>query len=305
MDNNEFNSEENFFADLEKRGITIDPQKKERIKSKMKNVLSYRPKVGILGKTGVGKSSLCNALFGKDVAAISHTKAQTREIQEELLNLSEDDKGIILIDVPGIGESIEKHVEYVELYKKLLPEIDIILWLLKADERAYSLDEEFYSSYLKPYLNDGKPMLFVLSQVDKISPSRNWDLANNKPGEEQVKFIIDKKDHLSHFFNIDKSKIIPVSASDNYNLIELVDEIIFSLPNEKKITVLKNVETKNISEEAKEDATKGFLEAVFGDLAGSLAEKYFGQKAKDMGEQIGSEIGRAVDEIFSWIKNWF
>ena len=38
-------------------------------------VRTYVPKIGVFGVTGVGKSSLCNALFGSDVAVISDVVA--------------------------------------------------------------------------------------------------------------------------------------------------------------------------------------------------------------------------------------
>ena len=63
---------------------------------------SYTPKVGVFGNSGVGKSSLCNAIFGKEVAKISDVEACTRKPQEILIG--SENSGIVLVDVPGIGE---------------------------------------------------------------------------------------------------------------------------------------------------------------------------------------------------------
>ena len=59
-----------------------------------------------------------------------------------------------------------------------------------------------------------------------------------------------------------ESKIIPVSAAEQYNLVRLVDEIVFALPNDKKVTFIENVEADKRSEQAKNSAEKGFWETV-------------------------------------------
>jgi uncharacterized protein ykfA len=48
---------------------------KERIRQRVHELRTYVPKIGVFGVTGVGKSSLCNALFGSDVAVISDVAA--------------------------------------------------------------------------------------------------------------------------------------------------------------------------------------------------------------------------------------
>jgi len=48
-----------FFDELVKQGLKIDENQKKQITEKINLVLSYEPRVGIFGKTGSGKSSLC------------------------------------------------------------------------------------------------------------------------------------------------------------------------------------------------------------------------------------------------------
>ena len=117
--NNYSKMEDDFFEQLEKNGVSVTKEQKEQINSRLKNILTYEPKIGIFGKTGVGKSSLCNALFGKDVCPISDVEACTRNTQEILLDLG--GSGIKLLDVPGVGESSERDEEYAKLYANLLP----------------------------------------------------------------------------------------------------------------------------------------------------------------------------------------
>lgn len=296
------NNHDGFFKELEEKGIKIDPEKKKRIVEKINSTLSYRPRIGILGKSGVGKSSLCNALFGKDVAAISDVEACTREPQEILMGLAKQDKGIILVDVPGLAEDESRHEEYSALYRSLLPELDIFLWLLKADERAYKDDLEFYKSDLKHHIDQGKPFLIVLSQIEKISPTSDWKTDVSEPGDNQMVNIVKKIDKVSNLFGIPTSKITVISAEGKYKLVELVDEIIFLLPNKKKITVLKSIQKDYISTKAIEEARRGFIEEALGGIGGSIGS-IFGSSGRQIGKDIGEFIGSGVDSIFNFFKN--
>ena len=43
---------------------------RELIEKKVNDIKGYTPRVAVFGVTGVGKSSLCNALFGKDLGKV-------------------------------------------------------------------------------------------------------------------------------------------------------------------------------------------------------------------------------------------
>jgi uncharacterized protein len=283
------------FSEFEKEGIIVNTEQKERIKAKINAITSYKPKIGVFGKTGVGKSSLCNALFGKDIAPISDVAACTRNPQEILLQIGEG-KGINLIDVPGVGESKIRDDEYSKLYQKLLPELDLVLWVLKADDRAFATDESFYKYIVKPHLEQGKPFLIVLNQVDKVAPLREWNEINRSPGANQQENISLIKENVLKSFEYPKSKIIDISAEEKYNLVHLVDEMIFSLPKDKKITVLTKINKEFISDVAKEDANKGFIETIGENLGGAIGG-IFGEKGREIGEKIGRVIGKVGDLV--------
>lgn len=50
----------------------------ERILQQINQLTHYEPVIGIMGKTGAGKSSLCNALFAGEVSPVSDIAACTR-----------------------------------------------------------------------------------------------------------------------------------------------------------------------------------------------------------------------------------
>ncbi|WP_455542549.1 GTPase family protein [Intestinibacter sp.] len=291
--NNYNKTKDDFFDQLQKSGVNVTKEQREQISSRLQNILNYEPRIGIFGKTGVGKSSLCNALFGKDICSISDVEACTRNTQEVILDLG--GSGIKLLDVPGVGESSERDEEYAKLYASLLPELDLILWLIKSDDRALASDENFYKNIVKAHIEEGKPFFFVLNQVDKIEPFREWDEDKHEPGIRQFKNIHKKVDDVARFFDVAPSKIIPVSANEKYNLTKLVDEFVRALPAEKKITVFKAVDEEFKSKSTGEHVKKSFAEVV-GEVVMTTIET--------AGEVICTTVetaGRVVEKAVDWV----
>lgn len=287
------NVNEDFFEQLKREGINVSPEQREQINNRLSKIINYEPRIGVFGKTGVGKSSLCNALFGTDICPISDVEACTRDTQEVLLNMG--DKGIKLIDVPGVGESTIRDEEYGKLYSKLLPELDLVLWLIKSDDRALASDENFYKNVVRPHIDEGKPFFFVLNQVDKIEPFREWDEDKHEPGPKQFQNIHRKIDDIAKFFDIAPSKVIPISANEKYNLTKLVDEFVRALPAEKKITVFRAVNEEFQSKATGEHVKKSFLEVV-GDVVCTTIETA-GEVVCKVVETVGDVVGRAGDWI--------
>ncbi|MFM6075668.1 MAG: GTPase, partial [Dolichospermum sp.] len=67
--------------------------------------LAKPPKVAIIGKTGVGKSTTINALFGLE-EKVSHTTHGTTEASKKIIELPQGGK-LEVIDMPGLGEDRE------------------------------------------------------------------------------------------------------------------------------------------------------------------------------------------------------
>lgn len=264
----------------EKFGAAIPKELKAKIAGKIEEMRSYTPKVGVFGKTGVGKSSLCNALFGSDVCPISDVEACTRAPQKVLLELG--GAGMQLVDVPGVGETGQRDKEYDALYQSLLPELDLIFWVFKGDDRAAASDEDFYKRIIRRYVEAGKPFIAVINQVDKIEPYREWDFDERKPGPKQLTNIEKKRQSIAGLLSIPMNKVIAVSANERYGLVELVDSIVHELPNEQKMIVLEKIKAAEEAEIAAAQAKAAEAQA--------RAEE---MKAKAEAERIVLEKQRA------------
>ena len=235
----------------------------QKIQEKINEILQYEPRIGILGKTGVGKSSLCNALFGKDVAKISDVEACTRDVQE--IFIQSGNKKIKLIDVPGVGENKERDKEYLKLYSELLPELDVVIWLIKSDDRSYSNEQIFFENLIKPHIEQGKNFFFVISQSDKMNPTREWNWDEYEPSDIQRANLERKKEDIKRTFNYYERPVISISVGESnaekFNLSDLMATVLLTLPPEKRITTVKNLE-KDVIDNKIEDIYDGAIETV-------------------------------------------
>lgn len=273
----------------------------ERIKAELARVREYTPKVGVFGDTGVGKSSLCNALFGREIAKISDVEACTRHPQEILVG-EKDKGGIVLVDVPGVGEDPKRHEEYVALYKSLVPNLDLVIWAIKADDRKYLSALDVYNQVLLPHL-EKCPVVFVITQADKIEPHREWDVPNNRPGPKQQSNITSKANDISARFNISTNKIIAVSSSDGYNLVELVNRVVEVLPNEKKYSFTREAKEENVSEEAARSAEKGVLDHIK-EYAGKAWNAVMDVVVPVLAESAAKVAKHVAKNALKWLKSW-
>jgi len=203
----------------------------------LKEITEKPPRIGLIGVSGVGKSSTINAMFKTDLE-ISHVKACTKEFKTVNLSVEINEgeatgnKALLqIIDAPGLGEDIALDPKYLEMYKDNLGKCDIILWVLTARNRAIALDQ----MYLKQLEEFGHKMVFGINQVDLIDPI-DWNTKLNLPSKEQeanMNIILeDRKEKLEIIMGREIS-IIPYSAEHKYKLEELFAEMIITAPKER------------------------------------------------------------------------
>lgn len=236
------------------------------LKEKIEGAINYTPKIGIMGKSGAGKSSLANVIIGDYKFKTGGAGGCTRTIQEEKVRVGSRD--IIFIDLPGIAENEERHIEYSELYAKKLPDLDVLLWVIKIDDRANAADEAFYQFLIKHY--DKNRILFVLSQADKAHPNRQWDYSRMQPSEKQLVTIEANKQRISDDFSVPLEDVVAVASIcdeeenklESYKFDELITKIITKIPNEAKSSFISSVDKDLVTKEAKTMAQDGFGELV-------------------------------------------
>jgi hypothetical protein len=196
------------------------------------------PSIGLIGVSGVGKSSTINAMF-KTSLAISHTVACTKEFKttEMTLKMTSGDMSgnkinLQVIDAPGLGEDIFLDPTYIGMYHKHLPKCDVILWVLSARNRAMALDQK----YLDEFKEFHKKIVFGVNQIDLVHPM-NWNHKINLPSvemENNLKEISD--DRAKKLSSVTKTdvKVVPYSATYGFNLEKLFKVLIQTISEDRR-----------------------------------------------------------------------
>jgi GTPase len=125
------------------------------------------PKVVIVGRPNVGKSSLFNWVAGRRIAIVDDTAGVTRDRVGALVQLGDDPEHarfFELVDTGGIGmvdrDDLTRHVEHQ--IALALDEADLILFVVDVRDGRMPLDEEVAQRlrYVK------KPVILVINKAD-------------------------------------------------------------------------------------------------------------------------------------------
>ncbi|QDS97735.1 ribosome biogenesis GTPase Der [Adhaeretor mobilis] len=165
------------------------------------------PKVVIVGRPNVGKSSLFNWLAGIRVAIVEDRPGVTRDRVSYLME--HDDRFFEMIDTGGMGivdeDDLTQHIE--DQINTAVHSADIILFVVDVKEGLTTLDEEV-GSRLR---NLDVPVLCLANKADA---EKHDDLA-------------------ADFYRLGRGKIVPVSTKENRNRGVLLNLIVDRLPAEE------------------------------------------------------------------------
>lgn len=170
--------------------------------------MAHLPKLAIVGRPNVGKSALFNRICKQKIAIVDEAEGITRDrlyAETELFGFH-----FQVIDTGGIdprskavfNEQVKQQAEIA------IEEADAIIQVVDAQIGVTDLDQEVARTLLKTK----KPVCLAINKIDDLS---------------QV--------HLMHqFYSLGIDKKIPVSASQGWNIAELLEAAFETLPKDAK-----------------------------------------------------------------------
>jgi GTP-binding protein len=172
--------------------------------------LTAPPRIAIVGRPNVGKSSLVNSLIGADRMIVSPVAGTTRDAVDSLYQYY--GRKYLLVDTAGIRSRgrISQGVEKYSVMRAMkgLARADVALVLIDASEGITEQDERIAGLVNE----EGKGLILILNK---------WDLVQDK--EEAYKRFMEQVRQRLKF--ADYAPVLTISADTRQRITKIFDEI--------------------------------------------------------------------------------
>ena len=187
----------------EKESLRVETQK---LSQKLSDIEGRFLTIGLLGGTGVGKSTLMNALAGSAIASTSHRRPHTNKVLvyrhaavnplpaqtmadmpwHEITHQVSTIQQILLCDLPDFDSLMGQHREHVLSF---LEHLDVLVWVTSPEKYA---DGRFYE-FLDLVPKAAQNFYFLLNKVDLLFRGRSQETGY----EQMARIARSFQDHVT------------------------------------------------------------------------------------------------------------
>lgn len=160
--------------------------------------------IAVFGRVSVGKSSLLNALLGKDAFSVSVLHGETKTTDFHAWD-EYADSGLYLIDTPGINEIAGEDRE--RMAHEVATRADLVLFVIDGD----LTDVEFRA--LKTVTASHRPTILVVNKADRYTDKEKQQL--HTVLEERTHGILETENIIFTTAQASRQTVIYVDAEGN------------------------------------------------------------------------------------------
>ena len=248
---------------LRKGGLySLSSEKRETLETeaiglvhKLEQMEARHLTIGLVGGTGVGKSTLMNALAGAPIASTSHRRPHTDRVliyrhesartqplsniasipRQEILHREERIRHILLCDLPDFDSLVGEHRERVI---RFMGQLDLVLWVTSPEKYA---DHKFYA-FLSQTPKARENFTFILNKADLLF---NGETLEN--GYDQLNRVMTRFSGLLSengiaepiLFALASEEAFKGNAISPWNQFPAFRQHVFRERNTKQITAIK------------------------------------------------------------------
>jgi tRNA modification GTPase len=159
----DFLADERLSANLERLSFELTDTLS---KAQQGSLLREGMTVVLAGKPNAGKSSLLNALAGRDAAIVTSVAGTTRDVLREKITL--DGMPLHIVDTAGLRDSDDEvEREGIRRAWKEIERADQILFLVDACETDHPDLQTIWPDYFARYADTRQPVTVVLNKIDQ------------------------------------------------------------------------------------------------------------------------------------------
>jgi len=281
------------------------------LSDKLSSIESSFLTAGLLGGTGVGKSTLMNALAGSEIASTSHRRPHTDAVLiyrhakasplslgpvtgipwREITHHEKAIQQILLCDLPDFDSMLGEHRKYVF---EFMEHLDVLIWVTSPEKYA---DGRFYE-FLRQVPKARQNFYFVLNKVDLLFEENKLET-----GYEQMARVAGRFQGHIKKTGIEAPLLYTLSSKDASHSDELAPwnhfpafrQQIFQQRDMKQIRAIKSA---NLDVEIQRLHSRFEREV----LNLKAFEKLFHHTAKELEEQRSQWIQTGSEAIDLWLR---